>query len=36
LTLDDGEALARRSFSSVTRHDFIAALRLRDPQPVAD
>jgi SAM-dependent methyltransferase len=36
LTLDDGEALARPSFSSVTRHDFIAELRLRDPQPIAD
>jgi SAM-dependent methyltransferase len=36
LTLDDGEALARSCFSTVTRHDFVAELRLPDPQPIAD
>jgi hypothetical protein len=36
VTLDDGEALARACFSSVTRHDFTAELRLPDPQPAAD
>ena len=35
LTLDGGEALARSYFSSVTRHDFIAELRLPDPRPIA-
>jgi SAM-dependent methyltransferase len=36
VTLDDGEALARPCFSTVTRHDFVAELRLPDPQPIAD
>jgi SAM-dependent methyltransferase len=36
VTLDDGEALARPCFSTVTRHDFVAELRLTDPAPVAD
>jgi hypothetical protein len=36
LRLDDGEALLRTIFSSVTRHDFTAELRLPDPEPVAD
>ncbi|MGH3253330.1 MAG: hypothetical protein ACRDOI_44905, partial [Trebonia sp.] len=36
LTLDGGEALARFCFSTVTRHDFIAELRIPDPKPIAD
>ena len=36
VTLDDGEILARSCFSTVTRHDFIAELRLPDPRPIAD
>ena len=36
LTLDDGEALARASFSAVARHDFVTELRVPDPQPIAD
>ena len=32
----DGEALLRTVFTSVTRHDFPAQLRLPDPEPVAD
>ena len=36
VTLDDGEALARSCFSTVTRHDFVAELRLTDPGPIAD
>ena len=36
VTLDDGEALARSCFSTVTRHDFVAELRLPDPGPIAD
>jgi SAM-dependent methyltransferase len=36
VTLDDGEILARSCFSTVTRHDFVAELRLPDPQPIAD
>jgi SAM-dependent methyltransferase len=36
VTLDDGEALARPCFSTVTRHDFVAELRLTDPEPIAD
>jgi SAM-dependent methyltransferase len=36
VTLDDGEALARSCFSTVTRHDFAAELRLTDPEPIAD
>lgn len=35
LRLDDGEALLRTVFSSVTRHDFAAELRITDPEPVA-
>ena len=35
LTLDDGETLAGRYFSSVTRHDFVSELRIPDPEPVA-
>jgi len=35
LRLDEGEALLRTVFSSVTRHDFIAELRIPDPEPVA-
>jgi len=36
LRLDDGEALLRTVFSSVTRHDFIGELRIPGPEPVAD
>jgi SAM-dependent methyltransferase len=36
VTLDDGEVLARSCFSTVTRHDFVAELRLTDPEPIAD
>jgi hypothetical protein len=36
LTLDDGEVLARSYFSTVTRHDCVAELRLPDSEPVAD
>jgi SAM-dependent methyltransferase len=36
LRLDDGEALLRTVFSSVTRHDFAGELRIPDPEPVAD
>ena len=36
VTLDDGEILARSCFSTVTRHDFVAELRLPDPRPIAD
>ena len=36
LTLDDGEALARASFSTVARHDFVTELRVPDPRPIAD
>jgi SAM-dependent methyltransferase len=36
VTLDDGEALARPCFSTVTRHDFVAELRLTEPEPIAD
>ena len=35
IRLDDGEALVRTVFASVTRHDFIAELRIPDPEPVA-
>jgi ubiquinone/menaquinone biosynthesis C-methylase UbiE len=35
LRLDEGEALLRTVFSSVTRHDFTAELRIADPEPVA-
>jgi hypothetical protein len=34
LRLDEGEALARTIFSSVTRHDFTAELRIPGPEPV--
>jgi SAM-dependent methyltransferase len=34
--LDDGEALARSFFGRVTRHDFVAELRVPDFGPVAD
>jgi hypothetical protein len=36
LRLDDGEAMLRGVFSSVTRHGFTTELRFRDPEPVAD
>jgi SAM-dependent methyltransferase len=36
VTLDDGETLARRYFSTVTRHDFVSELRIPDPEPVAE
>jgi hypothetical protein len=36
ITLDDGAALARSVFGSVTRHDFEAELRVPGPGPVAD
>lgn len=36
VTLDDGEAFARSCFSTVTRHDFAAELRIPGPEPVAD
>jgi SAM-dependent methyltransferase len=36
VSLDDGEALLRTVFTTVTRHDFPAQLRLPDPEPVAD
>ena len=36
LTLDDGETLAGRYFSTVTRHDFVSELRIPDPEPIAD
>jgi SAM-dependent methyltransferase len=36
LRLDDGETMLRGVFRSVTRHDFAAELRFRDPQPVAE
>jgi SAM-dependent methyltransferase len=35
LRLDEGEALLRTVFSSVTRHDFTAELRIPGPEPVA-
>jgi hypothetical protein len=31
-----GETLLRTVFTSVTRHDFIAELRVPSPQPIAD
>lgn len=34
LRLDEGEALARTVFTSVTRHDFTAELRIPGPEPV--
>ena len=36
VTLDDGESLARSFFPNVTRHDFVAELRIPDPGPIAD
>ena len=36
VTLDDGESLARSVFPSVTRHDFVAELRVPDAGPIAD
>jgi SAM-dependent methyltransferase len=36
VTLDDGEALARSCFSTVSRHDFVAELRIPGPEPVAE
>lgn len=36
LRLDDGEAMLRTIFASVTRHDFAGELRLPGPEPVAD
>ena len=36
VTLDDGEALLGTVFTTVTRHDFPAQLRLPAPGPVAD
>ncbi len=36
MTLDDGEALLRTVFTTVTRHDFPAQVRPPDPGPVAD
>jgi SAM-dependent methyltransferase len=36
LTLDGGEALAARYFSTVARHDFVSELRIPDPEPIAD
>jgi SAM-dependent methyltransferase len=34
--LDDGESLARSCFPRVTRHDFVAELRVPDPGPIRD
>ncbi len=36
VTLDDNESMARELFPRVTRHDFIAELRVPSPEPVAD
>jgi SAM-dependent methyltransferase len=36
VTLDDGESLARSFFPQVTRHDFVAELRIPDPAQIAD
>jgi SAM-dependent methyltransferase len=36
VTLDDGESMARSFFGQVTRHDFIAELRVPAPGPIAD
>jgi ubiquinone/menaquinone biosynthesis C-methylase UbiE len=36
VTLDDGESLARSLFPKVTRHDFVAELRVPSPGPIAD
>jgi SAM-dependent methyltransferase len=34
--LDDGESLARSFFPQVTRHDFVAQLRVPSPGPIAE
>jgi hypothetical protein len=34
--LEDGESLARSFFSQVTRHDFVAELRVPSKKPIAD
>lgn len=36
VTLDDGESLATSFFPKVTRHDFVAELRIPMPGPIAD
>ena len=36
IRLDDGESLARSFFPKVTRHDFVAELRVPGPGPIAD
>jgi SAM-dependent methyltransferase len=36
VTLDNGESLARSFFPNVTRHDFVAELRVPAPGPIAD
>jgi ubiquinone/menaquinone biosynthesis C-methylase UbiE len=36
VTLDDGESLAKSFFPKVTRHDFVAELRIPAPGPIAD
>jgi hypothetical protein len=36
VALDDGERLARDLFPSVTRHDFVAELRVPATGPIAD
>ena len=36
VTLDDGESLAKSFFPRVTRHDFVAELRVPGPGPIAD
>ncbi|MGH3299334.1 MAG: hypothetical protein ACRDP7_46845, partial [Trebonia sp.] len=36
VTLDDGESMARDFFPNVTRHDFVAELRVPSPGPIAD
>lgn len=36
VTLDDGESLARSYFDQVTRHDFMAELRVPAPGPIVD
>ena len=35
ITLDGGESLAKSLFPRVTRHDFVAELRIPDPAPIA-
>jgi SAM-dependent methyltransferase len=35
ISLDQGEAMLRSQFTSVTRHDFAGQLRVPDPEPVA-